>query len=89
MHNPRCRASARKRTFDEWRRPFYMSRSILQERGSTSCSESMSGGQREKALFPYGMPLSSERGDVVVVFSGEEFPEPGTAQHLKAARTPV
>ena len=29
------------------------------------------------------MPLSSERGDVVVVFSGEEYPEPGTAQHLK------
>jgi asparagine synthase (glutamine-hydrolysing) len=30
-----------------------------------------------------GMPLRNERGDVVLVFSGEEFPEPGTAQRLK------
>jgi asparagine synthase (glutamine-hydrolysing) len=30
------------------------------------------------------MPLRNERGDVVLVFSGEEFPEPGTAQRLKA-----
>jgi asparagine synthase (glutamine-hydrolysing) len=30
-----------------------------------------------------GMPLRNERGDVVLVFSGEEFPEPGTVQRLK------
>jgi asparagine synthase (glutamine-hydrolysing) len=30
-----------------------------------------------------GMPLRNERGDVLMVFSGEEFPEPDTAQHLK------
>src|SRR3984893_8691738 len=30
------------------------------------------------------MPLCNERRDVVLVFSGEEFPEPGTAQRLKA-----
>jgi asparagine synthase (glutamine-hydrolysing) len=29
------------------------------------------------------MPLRTERGDVVLFFSGEEFPEPGTASHLK------
>ena len=29
------------------------------------------------------MPLSNERGDVVLIFSGEEYPEPGTAQRLK------
>jgi asparagine synthase (glutamine-hydrolysing) len=29
------------------------------------------------------MPLSNERGDVVLVFSGEEYPEPGTASQLK------
>ena len=29
------------------------------------------------------MPLQNERGDVILVFSGEEFPEPGTAQRLK------
>ena len=33
--------------------------------------------------FADGMPLRNERGDIVLVFSGEEFPEPGTAQRLK------
>ena len=33
--------------------------------------------------FSDGMPLKNERGDVVLAFSGEEFPEPGTAQRLK------
>lgn len=33
--------------------------------------------------FSAGMPLHNERGDVVLVFSGEEFPEPGTARRLK------
>src|SRR2546427_5373900 len=33
--------------------------------------------------FSDGMPLGNERGDVVLVFSGEEFPEPGTALRLK------
>jgi asparagine synthase (glutamine-hydrolysing) len=36
-----------------------------------------------KDSFSDGMPLRNERGDVVLVFSGEEFPEPGTAQRLK------
>lgn len=34
--------------------------------------------------FADGMPLCSEAGDVVLVFSGEEFPEPGTSHRLKA-----
>jgi asparagine synthase (glutamine-hydrolysing) len=29
------------------------------------------------------MPLLNEKGDVVLVFSGEEFPEPGTSRQLK------
>jgi asparagine synthase (glutamine-hydrolysing) len=33
--------------------------------------------------FADGMPLRNEAGDVVLVFSGEEFPEPGTARRLK------
>lgn len=33
--------------------------------------------------FADGMPLANEREDVVLVFSGEEYPEPGTAQRLK------
>ena len=36
-----------------------------------------------KGSFSDGMPLRTERGDVVLVFSGEEFPESGTAQHLQ------
>ncbi len=33
--------------------------------------------------FASPMPLRNERGDVVLVFSGEEFPEPGTARRLR------
>jgi asparagine synthase (glutamine-hydrolysing) len=37
-----------------------------------------------KHSFSDGMPVRNERGDVVLVFAGEEFPEPGTVQRLKA-----
>ena len=40
------------------------------------------GWVARKGSFSDGMPLRNERGDVVLVFSGEEFPEPGTAQRL-------
>jgi asparagine synthase (glutamine-hydrolysing) len=33
--------------------------------------------------FSDGMPLRNERGDVILAFAGEEFPEPGTAHRLK------
>ena len=33
--------------------------------------------------FSDGMPLRNERDDVVLVFSGEEYPEPGTARRLR------
>ena len=33
--------------------------------------------------FSDGMPLRNERGDIVLAFSGEEYPEPDTAQQLK------
>jgi asparagine synthase (glutamine-hydrolysing) len=36
-----------------------------------------------KNSFAKEMPLCNERGDVVLIFSGEEYPEPGTAQRLK------
>jgi asparagine synthase (glutamine-hydrolysing) len=42
------------------------------------------GWVARKGSFSEGMPLRNERRDVVLAFSGEEFPEPGTAQRLKA-----
>ena len=41
------------------------------------------GWAARSGSFSDGMPLCNERGDVVLVFSGEEFPEPGTARRLK------
>jgi len=41
------------------------------------------GWTAQKNSFSDNMPLSNERGDVVLVFSGEEYPEPGTARRLK------
>ena len=41
------------------------------------------GWVARKGSFSDGMPLRNERGDIVLAFSGEEYPEPGTAQQLK------
>jgi asparagine synthase (glutamine-hydrolysing) len=41
------------------------------------------GWVAQEGSFSDGMPVRSERGDAVLVFSGEEFPEPGTARCLK------
>jgi asparagine synthase (glutamine-hydrolysing) len=41
------------------------------------------GWVARKNSFCDGMPLSNERGDVTLVFSGEEFPDPGTIRSLK------
>jgi asparagine synthase (glutamine-hydrolysing) len=41
------------------------------------------GWAARKGSFSDGMPLHNERGDVSLVFSGEEFPEPGIARRLK------
>lgn len=41
------------------------------------------GWVAREGSFSDGMPLRNERGDVVLAFSGEEFPEPDTAQRLK------
>ena len=42
------------------------------------------GWVARKDSFSDGMPLRNERGDVVLIFSGEEFPDPGIAQRLRA-----
>src|SRR5713226_3966001 len=36
-----------------------------------------------KDSFSDGMPITNERGDVSLVFAGEEFPEPNTVHQLK------
>jgi len=41
------------------------------------------GWVARKNSFSDGMPLRTERGDLTLIFSGEEFPPPGTAQRLK------
>lgn len=41
------------------------------------------GWVARKGSFSDGMPLRNERSDIVLVFSGEEFPEPGTQRRLK------
>ena len=41
------------------------------------------GWVAQKTSFSDGMRLRNERGDVVLIFSGEEFPDPGTVQRLK------
>jgi asparagine synthase (glutamine-hydrolysing) len=41
------------------------------------------GWAARKNSFSDGMPLHNERGEVTLVFSGEEFPEPGTVSHLR------
>lgn len=41
------------------------------------------GWAARKNSFADGMPLHNERGDVTLIFSGEEYPEPGTISDLK------
>ncbi len=42
------------------------------------------GWVARRGSFADEMPLQNEQGNIVLAFSGEEFPELGTAQHLKA-----
>ena len=54
--------------------------------GGTWAEESLGvyvGWVAREGSFCAGMPLRNERGDLVLVFSGEEFPEPGTVQRLR------
>ncbi|MGA7187225.1 MAG: hypothetical protein WBY66_01885, partial [Candidatus Acidiferrales bacterium] len=36
-----------------------------------------------KNSFSDEMPIRNERGDIALIFSGEDYPEPGTARRLK------
>src|SRR5664280_1263025 len=41
------------------------------------------GWAARQGSFSDGMPLSNEQGNAVLIFSGEDYPEPGTAAKLK------
>jgi asparagine synthase (glutamine-hydrolysing) len=41
------------------------------------------GWSVQENSFSDGMPVRNERGDAVLVFSGEEYPEPGTVEKIK------
>jgi asparagine synthase (glutamine-hydrolysing) len=41
------------------------------------------GWAARKNSFSDGMPLRNEQRDVILVFSGEEYPDPATIRHLK------
>jgi asparagine synthase (glutamine-hydrolysing) len=57
---------------------FYTSGTLVDERLGVYV-----GWVERKNSFADGMPLVSEKGDVSLVFSGEEFPAPETARRLK------
>src|SRR5277367_4929685 len=42
------------------------------------------GWAARKDSFSDGMPVRNERGDVVLIFAGEEYPSPDTPRYLKA-----
>jgi asparagine synthase (glutamine-hydrolysing) len=77
--------------------PGAMAERQLQKMGETQRHESFytSGAWKDEGLgiyigwtalpdsFSDGMPLTNERGDVSLVFSGEEYPEPGTTERLR------
>ena len=58
--------------------PFYSSGTWIDEKHGIYV-----GWVARQGSFDDGMPLRNETGDVTLVFSGEEFPEPGTASALK------
>src|SRR5262245_2521973 len=52
----------------------------------TWCDESLGvyiGWTARKGSFCDGMPLRNESGNVVLIFSGEDFSEPGTVGNLR------
>ena len=58
--------------------PFYDTGTWVDESAGVYCAWVVQRGS-----FADGMPLLNEAGDIALIFSGEEYPEPGTAQRLK------
>ncbi len=61
------------------REPFYVTGTWMDESLGVYV-----GWSAQRGSFADGMPLTNEKGDVALVFAGEEFPEPGTAARLTA-----
>jgi asparagine synthase (glutamine-hydrolysing) len=57
---------------------FYVTGTWIDERNGV-----YSGWTARGNSFSDGMPVRNERGDIVLVFSGEEYPEPGSADQLR------
>jgi asparagine synthase (glutamine-hydrolysing) len=77
---PRQRAEAElKRMVDALRHEsFYLAGTWIHEPSGVYV-----GWVARKGSFSDGMPIFNERKNLCLVFSGEEFPEPGTAQRLR------
>src|SRR5260370_15998411 len=77
---PRERAEAElKRMVDALRHEsFYLAGTWIHEPSGVYV-----GWVAREGSFSDGMPIRNERKNLCLVFSGEEFPEPGTAQRLK------
>ena len=66
-----------------WFNLFAMSPSTKRGHGSTNPPAVYAGWIARKNSFAERMPVRNERGDVVLIFSGEDYPEPGTVRRLK------
>ena len=62
--------------------PFYSSGTWIDEEHGIYV-----GWVARQGSFDDGMPLRNENGEVTLVFSGEEFPERGTASRAEGAWT--
>src|SRR5450432_3488635 len=77
---PRERAEAELRRMVEAMRheSFYVSGTLIDEPAGVYV-----GWVARKNSFSSRMPVRNEQGDAVLVFAGEEFPEPGTTRRLQ------
>ncbi len=77
---PRAWAEARLHQMVETLRheSFYVTGTWIDESLGVYC-----GWAARENSFSDGMPIRNKRDDVVLIFSGEEYPEPGTIQFLK------
>src|SRR5215472_17155012 len=64
--------------------PFYVTGTWVDESLGVYCGWAAPQGSSSDT-----MPIHNERGDIILAFSGEEFPEPGIVGRLKGLRHAV